>query len=164
MDFLSVKPGLLFWSLVNFILFLVALYFIGGKNFIKNIVQREKFIQDAIDEAEQAQLKAKNIDAENEQKIKEAFKSVDEIVRKGKEQADAQANMIIEKAEKSRNNMIRQANEEIERNKHTAMKDLRNEVADLVMGATEKVLKEKIDSEKDKELINTYINELPENE
>ena len=45
MDLLSVKPGLLFWSIINFIFFLVALYFIGGKKFIQNIVNREKYIQ-----------------------------------------------------------------------------------------------------------------------
>ncbi len=160
MDFLSVKPGLVFWSIVNFLFFLAALYLIGGKNFIKNILQREEFIKDSIEEAERAQLKAKNINSENEIKLRDTYKTVDEMLQKGKQQAEAQAHIIIAEAEKNRNVILRQANEEIERNKIAAIKEIRSEVADLVIGATEKVLGDKLTTEKDTEIIENYIKEL----
>ncbi len=163
MDFLSVKPGLLFWSIVNFILFLGALYFIGGKNFIKNIIAREKYIKESIEAAERTNLEAKKLAEENEIKLKYAYKTVDDIVKKGKEQAQEQANMIIVQAKNDKNAIIEQAKEEIERNKKIAMQEMRGEVADLVVKVTEKILEEKLTSETDKQLIQKYIEQIPTN-
>lgn len=162
-SFLSVKPGLLFWSLVNFVFFLVALYLIGGKNFIRNISKREEAIQHAIDAAEEAKLEAKKIAADNEEKLINVLKVVDDIIKKGKEQADAQAHVIIEQADKNRSIIIKQATDEIERSKQSALKQIREEVADMVVEATEKIIKEKLDENKDRQLIATYIDDLPKN-
>lgn len=160
-SFLSVKPGLLFWSVVNFIFFLVALYFIGGRNFIKNIIKREELIKESLEMAERAQLEAKHIMEDSEEKMKNAFRTVDDLIKKGKEQAEAQAYVIIEQAEKNRNTILRQASEEIERSKQNAIKEIRVEVADLVIGVAEKVLNEKLDAEKDRALIKTFIDSIP---
>lgn len=162
-SFLSVKPGLLFWSVINFVFFLVALYFIGGKSFIKNIIKREELIKESIEIAERAQLEAKHIMEDSEEKMTNAFRTVDDLIKKGKEQAEAQAHVIIEQAEKNRNTILRQANEEIERSKQNAIREIRSEIADLVIGVTEKVLNEKLDAEKDKAFIKKFIDEMPSN-
>ena len=163
MDFLSVQPGLLFWSIINFLFFLVALYFIGGKNFIKNITNREKLIQDAINSAEENKAKVELLVKENEQKMLETQKMIAEETKKAKEQSDIQAEKIIAEAKKQKENIINDAVAEIEQNKKAALQAIRLEVADMVIYATEKIIAEKLDKDKDKQLIDKYLVELSKN-
>ena len=159
-SFLSVQPGLLIWSTINFLLFLVVLYLIGGKNFIRNITNREHLIQDAINTAESQKTAMERLVAENEQKMLDAQKNVNEALRHAREQAQLQAELIINEAKQSGQNIVNEAKAEIERNKKLALQEIRSEVADLVMFATEKIIEEKLDQEKDKVLINKYLDQI----
>lgn len=162
-SFLSVKPGLLFWSIINFVFFLIALYFIGGKKFIQNIRERENLIQQALDAAEVRKFSLQRLAEENEKKLKETSNIIDEAMKKAKEHSEVQAQIIIEEAQKNRDYILKEAMSEIERSKQVAISQIRNEVADLIVNSTEKILLEKLDEEQDRKLINTYIDQLPKN-
>ena len=163
MDFLSVQPGLLFWSIINFLFFLVALYFIGAKSFIKNINDRESLIQSALSQADEKKETMERLANEHAQKMLEAQNAIDETLKKAKEQSLLQAQQIIDEAKKQKENIINDATAEIERNKKVALQTIKMEVADLVMSATEKIIENKLDKEKDKELIDKYLLELSKN-
>jgi len=163
MDFLSVKPGLLFWSIINFLAFLVVLYFIGAKSFIKNIINRENFIKQSLDTAEKNKLATEQIRKEMEQKMAEAQKNVEETFKKAKEDAVSQATTIIDTAKKERERILNEATSEIERSKQNAIYQIRSEIADLVVSSTEKIIGEKLNTESDKKIIDLYINQLPKN-
>jgi len=163
MDFLSVQPGLLFWSIINFLFFLVALYFIGAKSFIKNINDRESLIQSALSQADEKKETMERLANEHAQKMLEAQNVIDETLKKAKEQSLLQAQQIIDEAKKQKENIINDATAEIERNKKVALQTIKMEVADLVMSATEKIIENKLDKEKDKELIDKYLLELSKN-
>ena len=163
MDFLSVQPGLLFWSIINFLFFLVALYFIGAKSFIKNINDRESLIQSALSQADEKKETMERLANEHAQKMLEAQNVIDETLKKAKEQSLLQAQQIIDEAKKQKENIINYATAEIERNKKVALQTIKMEVADLVMSATEKIIENKLDKEKDKELIDKYLLELSKN-
>ena len=162
-SFLSVQPGLLFWSIINFLFFLVALYFIGGKNFIKNINDRENLIQNAINSAEEKKATMERLIKENEQKMLEAQKTIDEATKKAKELAANHAEQIVAEAKKQKENIINDATAEIERSKKAALLEIRSEIADMIMSATEKIIVEKLDQEKDTILINKYLEEISKN-
>ena len=162
-SFLSVKPGLLFWSIVNFLFFLVALYLIGGKKFINNIREREDLIKQALDAAETRKFAIQRLAEENERKLKETSNIIDEAMKKAKEHSEVQAQIIIEEAQKNRDYILKEAAAEIERSKQAAINEIRNEVADLVISSTEKLLEEKLDAERDKKLVDLYIDRLPVN-
>ena len=162
-SFLSVQPGLLFWSVINFLFFLLALYFIGGKNFIKNITDRENLIQNALDSAEEKKATMERLVKENEHKLLEAQKTIDDMLKKAKEQSVLQAQQIIDEAKKQKESIINDAIAEIERNKKAALMELQRGVADMVMSATEIIIEEKLDQEKDKQLIEKYLKEISVN-
>lgn len=156
-SFLSVQPGLLFWSIINFLFFLVVLYFIGGKNFIKNIIERENLIQNALDSSNENKTIIEHLVKENEQKMFEAQKTIDEAMKNAKEQSLLQARQIIDDAKKQKESIINDATAEIERNKKAALQAIRLEAADMIISATEKIIVEKLDKEKDKKIIDKYI-------
>ena len=162
-SFLDVSPGLLFWSIINFLFFLVALYFIGGKKFINNIKEREELIKQALDAAEVRKFAIQRLAEENEKKMKETSNIIDEAMKKAKEHSEIQAQIIIEEAQKSRDHILNEAKAEIERSKQAAISQIHNDVADLIISSTERLLEEKLDDAKDRQLVELYINKLPKN-
>ena len=54
--------------------------------------------------------------------------------------------------------MLETAQKQIQQEKNKILAEAKSEIANLVMAATEKIIDEKLDSEKDKELIKKSLN------
>ena len=160
---LSVKPGLLIWTVINFGLFLFLLNKFGGKPIANALKSREQKIADAIAAAEAANAKAEALLIESTAKIDSAQAEVAQMLAKGREQAEAQIKRATEEADKVKREKLEDAKNEIERSKQAAINQLRSEVANLVVDATEKIIGDRLDSEKDIKIIENYIEKLPKN-
>jgi len=162
-NLLNVNPGLMIWTFINFAILLFLIIKFGGKAIVKGLQAREEHIDGQIKAAEEANEKAQKLFAESEAKITSARQEMAEIIAKGKDQAEIQLRKATEEADAIRRKKIEESAREIERQKITALNQIRNEVAGLVVEATEKILQEKIDSTKDYELINKYIDNIQHN-
>lgn len=160
---LSINPGLAFWTVVNFLLFLFIFVKFAGKGILNGLNLRENHINDQIKAAEKANEDATRLLVESSKKLDEAQQQVAEIVAKGREQSEAQLRKAAEEAENVKRVKVAEAQKEIERSKEAALKDLRNEVASLVVEATERILEEKLDKDKDLKLVESYIEKIPKN-
>lgn len=160
---LNVNPGLMFWTILNFLIFLFLLLKFGAKPISNSLKAREDYIEQNIKNAEKVNQEAQKLLNETQQKLKEAQTEMLNIVQKGKQQADELLRKATEEAEKIRREKIDEATKEINRSKEAALFELRKEVADLVIQATEKLLFEKIDDQKHIELIKSYIDKIPKN-
>lgn len=160
---LNVNPGLMIWTIVNFLLFLFLLVKFGAKPIANGLKSREEYIQNNIQNAEKLNQEAQRLLAETQQKLNEAQNEMNVIIQKGKQQADELIRRATEEAERIRKEKIDEATREINRSKESALLELKKEVANLVIQATEKLLKEKVDDKKDLELINQYIEKIPKN-
>ncbi len=160
---LSVKPGLLIWTLINFSIFLLLIYRFGAKPIAKALKAREQKIADSIKSAEDSRIAAQELLKETQAKIDNAQQEVADMLSKGRELADANIKKAADEADRIKKNKLNEAMDEIERSKQAAISELRNEVAGLVVSATEKILEEKLDKDKDYKLIDSYIQKLPNN-
>lgn len=160
---LNLPHGLMFWTIVNFGIFLFLVIKFGGKGIIKAIQERENSIQQAINSAEEANRNAQQLLKESKEKIDNAQLEVAQILQKGREQADAFLKKTYEDAEKVKQAKLDEALKEIERSKEKALSQLRNEVAELIVNATQKIINEKLDKEKDLKLVENYLHKLPKN-
>lgn len=160
---LNLPHGLMFWTIINFGLFLFLLIKFGGKSIIKAINSREDTIQKQIDDAQNANSEALKLLQESKAKIENAQQEVVQIIQKGKDQAEANLRKNLEEADKIKQNKIEEATKEIERAKDLALNQLRTEVADMVVNATEKIINEKLDKDKDLKLVEKFIDNLPNN-
>ncbi len=160
---LNLPHGLMFWTVVNFGIFLFIIIKFGGKSIIKALNDREDSINKAISDAEEANREAKKLLSESKEKIENAQQEVAEILAKGRLQSEALIRKTSEDADKVKQQKIEEAIKEIERNKDIAINQLRAEVADLVVNATEKIISTKLNKEQDLKLVEDYINKLPKN-
>lgn len=160
---LSLDPGLMIWSIVNFLIFLFILVKFAYKPITKAISTREQSINDAIKNADEANKRANEMLAETERKFTDATKEMNQLIERGKQTANEIIQKAKDEAEKIRQEKIDQSVKEIEHAQEKAFKDLKKEIGNIVVLATEKLLEEKLNPEKDYKLIEGYIQKLSKN-
>ena len=75
----EVHGGLLFWSVVTFLLLLVVLKKVAWGPIISALEQRENDIKDALNAAEEAKKEAEKVSNDYEKSIKEAEEQIEKI-------------------------------------------------------------------------------------
>lgn len=160
---LNIPHGLMFWTVVNFGIFLFLVIKFGGKSIVNAINEREKNIQNAIDAAKDAERTAKELLSKSQEQFDNAQQQINELLNKGREQAEKQIARANQEAESIKKTKVEEALKDIERSKNQALLQLRSEVADMVVMATEKILSDKLDKDKDFKLVDNYIQQLNKN-
>lgn len=156
-NILDVNFGLVFWTLLNFLIFFLLLWKFGTKPIANGLKAREDSIRSNIDGAAKANEEATKLLNESQSKISQAQSEANEIIQSGKKQVEVIISKAKEEAEIVKSQKIKDVVKEIEISKENAINELRSEVADLVIVATEKILDEKIDKNKDSKLIESAI-------
>jgi F-type H+-transporting ATPase subunit b len=162
-NIMNVDPGLIIWTLINFGIFLFILIKFGTKPLLNGLHKREEGIKNSIEQAQEANRKAQELFKESQEKIGKAKDEMAEIIKKGHQMAEEHIRKAIEEADKAKQAKVEEAKREIDRSKDAALKVLRSEVAGLVIEATEKIIGVKLDKEKDFQMIENSIKELPKN-
>ena len=151
MDLLKPNFGLLIWTLLCFLVFLVILGKFAWPAITKGLKQREQGIADSLASAERVRAEMAQLKNENEallakareeraQLLKEARETKDKIVNEAKEQAKTEANKIIVEAQAAINTQ-----------KMAALTDVKNQVGKLVIEVSEKLLKRELDNKQAQE-------------
>jgi F-type H+-transporting ATPase subunit b len=157
MGLLTPAFGLLFWTLLAFLVVFFILKKYAWPAIIKGLHEREQGIAEALETAEKVKAEMAQLKNENEallakareeraQLLKEARETRDKIVSEAKEQAKVEANKIITDAQAA-----------INQQKMAAITDLKNQVGNLVIEVSEKVLRRELSNKNDQE---AYIGTL----
>lgn len=163
-DLLAPNVGLIFWTLVVFLILLALLKKTAWGPITASLEQREKSIDDSIHRAEQALAEARQIQADNERARREAEQDAQRILREARETAEKLRAEEVDRTRAQISHMQQQAQQEIEQEKRGALAALRSEVADLAVQAAEKILRENLDPARQRHIIDSFIDELPENQ
>lgn len=159
---LDVNPGLIFWTIVTFLILLFILKKTAWQPILQALKEREDNIRTSLEKAEQAKREAEEILEQNKKNLAEAEEQVRKIINEGREYANRLRSEIISKANEEAQKMLEAAKQEIENKKQEALGELKEIVADLSIQAAEKILQETLDKEKHKKLVEKLIQNLPE--
>lgn len=124
---------------------------------------RERNIEESITRAERALEEAKQIQADNERARREAEQEAQRLLREAREEAERLRADEAQKTREQIQHLRDQAQADIEREKDSALDELRAEVADLAIQAAEKILQENLDRDRQRRLVNHFIDDLPKN-
>ncbi|GIV58123.1 MAG: ATP synthase F0 subunit B [Bacteroidetes bacterium] len=160
---LSPNAGLIFWITITFLLLLFVLRRFAWGPITQALETRERKIAEAMARAEEALAEARKIQADNDRARREAEQEAQRILREAREAAERLRAEEVEKTRAQIRQMQEQARAEIEREKQSALDTLRAEVADLAIQAAEKILHETLDADRQRRLVETFIDELPKN-
>ncbi len=160
---LDVNPGLIFWTAITFIILVIVLKRVAWKPILTALDNREKEIADSLNKAEQAKNDAQKILEENQASLAKAEEASKKIIDESRDFADNLKNQMISDSKEQAQKIIEDASVEIDRKKNAAFEELKNQIADISIKAAEKIMKENIDSEKNKKIVDKYLTEISKN-
>lgn len=144
-------------QLVNFAIVFFVLYKFAYGPVLKLLNERTKKIEKGLKDAEASHKKLAEISEKEAAVLVEARKSAQEIIKRSEDSAVKNAEGIVTLAKEQTEKMLAVAQKQIEQEKEKILAEAKSEIANLVVMATEKIINEKLDSAKDKELINQII-------
>ncbi len=156
---LDINTGPILWTILNFVILLLVLRAVAWKPILNALHTREASINDALDRAELARTEAERILAENRTAMQKAEEEGQRVLRESREFAEKLQTEASARSQQETQRLLQDARQEIERSKQQALVELRTEVATLAVDAAEKILKESLDADRHKRLVNEYLNQ-----
>lgn len=158
----GINLGLSFWTVVVFLILLFLLSRFAWGPILDQVNQRESRIQGALDEAAARQAEAQRLLDEHKRQLADARRQAQEIVAEGRTAGENVRREIEEKAREEGQALLERARREIEREKEAALAELRKESVELAMAVAGRLMHERLDQDRDRELVLSYLDELTE--
>jgi F-type H+-transporting ATPase subunit b len=144
-------------QLVNFAIILFVLKKFAYKPVMNLMDDRAKKIEKGLKDAEESQKKLAGIIEKEKEVLTKARKEAQDIIAKAEVFAVKNKEEIIEQANVQSEKIMADTEKKIELEKNKMFAEVKTQVADLIVAATGKIINEKMDTGKDKELIEKAI-------
>ena len=153
--------GLLFWMLLAFLVVFGVLAKFGFPAIINMVDERNKYIDESLRKAHEAQERLANIEKEGESILQEAREKQAQILKEAAETRDAMVEKAQEKARAEGARLLEDARVAIEQERKAAIADIRAQVATLSVEIAEKVLKKNLKDDKSQmDLIDRMLDDV----
>jgi F-type H+-transporting ATPase subunit b len=156
----DVQPGLIFWTLVTFIIVAFVLKKMAWGPLLQAVDERERTIQGSIDSAKRERADAEKLLAEQKTAIAQARAEAAEQLRKTQADMEKLREEWMAKSKKEAEDLKADARKTIEVEKAKAVADLKNEAVSLAIQIAEKLLAEKLDDGKHRALAEQFVRDL----
>ncbi|MCK9328689.1 MAG: hypothetical protein PHY08_01000 [Candidatus Cloacimonetes bacterium] len=143
--------------ILNFVLLMIVLNNLLYKPLKQYFVDRQNKIQQDVNEASESIEKANQLVVKREDELKNSMEDARKMKDSIRYEAEKQAEQILHNAKLQERDTIQQTQNQLKELNKKAFRDIESKLSVIVANLTEKVLEEKIDSEKDKELINKLL-------
>jgi len=153
--------GLIFWTLIAFLVFFIILRKFAWKPILSSLNEREKTIADSLETAEKVKREMAQLKSENEELMARAREERGAMLKEARETKDRIINEAKEQAKTEANKIIADAPQQINAQKMAALTDVKNQVGKLVIEVTEKVLRKELNTPAAQEAhIKDLVNEI----
>lgn len=159
MELLLPPLGLLFWTLIAFVVVFFLLKAFAWKPILSSLKERETGIADAIATADKVRSEMAALKNENEAMMNQAREERAVMIKEAKEQAVKMISEAKDKAKAEYDRIVADAQIAITQQKNAALTDVKNQVGALVIEVSEKVLRRELSNKTEQE---KYINNLAE--
>jgi F-type H+-transporting ATPase subunit b len=161
---LSVNPGLIFWTIVSFLLLLFLLGKMAWGPIVAALDRREKAIRDAVLAADNARTEAKRVIEENKQLLAKAADEANATREKAIRDAEARANAIFSEAQSKADAQIERARREIGLEEERAVAAVRKQAVDLSIEAASRLLGRTLNTDDNRRLVEQFLKEIEKKE
>ena len=157
MELLLPGLGLVFWTLLAFLVVFFILKKYAWKPILESLKERETGIASSIASAETMKAEMAALKSENETVLAQARDERAKIIKEAKDVSDKMIADAKEKARGEFDRIVSEAQAAITQQKNAALIDVKNQVGNLVIEVAEKVLRRELS---DKSVQENYIKEL----
>lgn len=152
--------GTIFWTVITFICLAFLLGRFAWKPLLGALDEREKAIQDSIDQARQDREAADGLLTEHRALLDQARRERAEALAAGQRDAERLKAEILDEARGQREKLLAQTEAQVAASMSQARAELRAVAADLAVQAAEKLLTKNLDDPTQRKLVEDYLADL----
>lgn len=159
-NLLDPKAGLMFWTLVIFVLLFVVLSKFAFRPLFAAVEGREKALEEAIEGAKRDRAEAEALLAQQKAQLESARNEAQAIIAEGRATAEKMRGELIAQTKHQQEEMIEQARRAIDSEKKSAIADLRREAIDLAIAGASRVIEQNLDSSANRKIVESFLSSL----
>jgi F-type H+-transporting ATPase subunit b len=157
---LTIEFGLMFWTIVVFLLLLLILKKFAYPALLGAVEARERALQEQLDAAERNRAESEALLAEHKKLIAEARTQAHALLVEARTTAEKERALAMEKTLQEQQELLERARREIVDERDQAIAELRREAVELSLAAASKLIGERLSSETDRKLVQEYLSGL----
>jgi F-type H+-transporting ATPase subunit b len=159
---LTVEWGLMFWTIVVFLLLLAILWRYAYPALLGAVEARERALQEQLDEAERNRAESAALLAEHKKLLAEARTQAHGLLVEARTSAEKERALAMEKTRQEQEELLARARREIGAERDRAVAELRREAVDLSLAAASRLIEKRLDGETDRKLVLEFLASLDE--
>ena len=157
---LSPDTTLVILTWVSFIALLVILHKFAWKPILAGLKEREDYIRKSLDDADKIKAQIAEAELAKTRILDEAKEKASVIIEQSRKMGTELAGQIEQRAKKNAEEIISSAHQEIQGERERVRNALKKESAQTAVSLAEKILKENLDNEKNRRLINEAMKDV----
>src|SRR3984893_17831340 len=160
-DLLTPVGGLMFWTLVTFLILFAILGKLVFPKITAAVEAREKALEEAIEGAKRDREEAARALAEQLKQIEAARVEAQKIIVEGRQAGEKVRATMIEETHHQQQAMLERARREIEMEKEKAIAELRREAIELAIAGAGKVIERNLDDDANRKIGESFLASIP---
>jgi F-type H+-transporting ATPase subunit b len=153
----SINVALVGWTVLIFLLLMALLWKFGWPAILKSVEERERRIQEQLDQAARARDEAVRLLEEHKKTIAGARAEAHELIARGKAAAEKERAALLAKAREEQESLLERARKENGAERDKAILALRREAVDLAIAAASKLVEKNLDTAANRRLVTDYL-------
>ena len=160
-DLLSPAGGVMFWTLIIFVLLLVVLSKYAFKPMLAAVEAREAALQEAIDKAAHDRDESARVLAEHKAQLDAARGEAQRLIADGRAAAERVRTEMLDATHAQQAELLQRAKRDIENEKTRAIAELRREAVDLAIAGASRVIERNLDDAGNRALVEGFLASIP---
>jgi len=160
-NLLSPNTGLMFWTLIIFVVLLFILARFAFKPLTAAVEAREQRLEAAIKEAEENRQKASQLLADQTKALDAARAEAQRVIAEGRVTGEKLRNEMLEQTKHQQHELLERARAEIDTERKRAIADLRREAVELALAGASKVIERNLDDQTNRKLVESFLATVP---
>ncbi len=156
----ALEPGLIIWTWLVFIVLFFLLRKYAWPPIVRLTEEREKLIGKQLKEAERVNTESKAALEEHKQLLAGAKDEAHKLINEAKGLAGKEREHLLAKARDEQQQILERAKREIGVERERAVAELRRTAVDLSLAAASKLIKQRLDSDADRKIVEEYLDTL----
>ncbi|MDF2773198.1 MAG: synthase subunit b [Geminicoccaceae bacterium] len=160
-NLLSPNTGLMFWTLLIFIVLLVILSRFAFKPLTAAVEARERKLEEAIKAAQDDRDKAATYLDEQRQAVETARADAQRMLADARSTGEKLRAEMLEQTKHQQHELLERARAEIDNERKRAIADLRREAVELALAGASKVIERNLDDQTNRKLVESFLATVP---
>jgi F-type H+-transporting ATPase subunit b len=154
---LVVNGGLMIWTLVVFALLFLVLKRFAWPALLGAVEAREKRLEEQLAEAERDRAESARLLEEHKKLLLDARTQAGSLLAEARTAAEKERALAMQKTKQEQEDLLERARREIAAERERAVVELRREAVDISLAAASKLIGERLGSESDRKLVDSYL-------